>query len=480
MLFVSVLAAGLASATVPPEEVELTPDSVSDDSAHHPASTVLFGRGPPVGHGERSVTVFGEGGMQTRANNGLQLEVSSRLNNTLISWAAALPQGGLALCDERNSKLLLWLPDGTFAAIGLAPLKVPVGAVYLEGKVYVACFGTWPLPRSDSGLAVVDVASLRLQATYPYAGVGRPNGSEVHLHNAYAFDWDCRPEIFVAVVGNPWTHPPVAGHGLVRFDLETGTFHPWSTVAFANIRSAVQQSEGVFFALTQAPAKQPSQLLRLEKHGNHLLQVAATPLPSREGGDGGADVLLADEKDAVFATDRDLTHGWVHYYQYKSGGFHLQTSHMTGNHPRHAAVLPSGDVLVCNRFDGTLTSFPGLARHPLKKVQPVVVEVMPSVSFVLPGDSAKHGTNEWSASEPCSSTGGAHSGNNLRHGHANARTASGDSTSWKSMLRDLGFIILGMCIAVVYASICRGDPRCGGEAGRSRRQARVSISDREF
>jgi len=159
----------------------------------------------------------------------------------------------------------------------------------------------------------------------------------------------------------------------------------------------VQQSEGVFFALTQAPAKQPSQLLRLEKHGNKLLQVAATPLPSREGGDGGADVLLAGQKDAVFATDRDLEHGWIHYYQYKSGGFQLQTSHRTGNHPRHAAVLPSGDVLVCNRLDGTLTSFPGLARHPLKNVQSVVVEALPKVSFVLPGVSARHAKNEWNA-----------------------------------------------------------------------------------
>jgi len=349
----------------------------------------------------------------------------------------------------------------------------------------VACFGTWPLPRNDSGLAVVDVADGRLEATYPYAGVGRPNGGEVHLHNAYAFSWDCKPEIFVAVVGNPWTTPPIAGHGLVRFDRETGAFHPWSTVAFANIRSAVQQSEEVFFALTQAPAKQSSQLLRLEKHGNHLLQVAATPLPSREGGDGGADVLLTGEKDAVFATDRDLGHGWIHYYQYKKGGFQLQTSHMTGNHPRHAAVLPSGDVLVCNRLDGTLTSFPGLARHPLKNVQPVVVVALPSVSFVLPGGSARHATHAWKTSEPCNASGGGNSGghsggNNLRHGHSNSGKASGDSASWKSMARDLGFVIIGMCISVVYASICRGDPRCGGETTRSRRQPVRSLSVSEF
>jgi hypothetical protein len=199
--------------------------------------------------------------------------------------------------------------------------------------------------------------------------------------------------------------------------------------------------------------------------------VASTPLPSRKGGDGGADVLLASEKDAVFATDRDLGHGWVHYYQYKSGAFQLRASHMTGNHPRHAAVLPSGDVLVCNRLDGTLTSFPGLARHPLKKVQPVVVETLPAVSFVLPAASAKHDTNEGHASEPCTAHSGGHSsGGNLRGGH------SGDASSWKTMGRDLGFIILGIAISIVYESICRGDPRCGGESTRSRRESRRNVS----
>jgi len=450
-----------------------------------------------------------------RISNGLQLESSSRLRDTLISWAVVLPHGGLALCDEQNSKLLLWLPHG-ITTIDLAPLTVPVGAVYLEGKVYVACFGSWPVPRNDSGLAVVDVADRRLQATYPYAGVGRPNGSEVHLHNAYAFFWDCKPEIFLAVLGNPWTNPPIAGHGLVRFDRETGAFHPWSTAAFANIRSAVQQSEGVFFALTQAPAEQPSQLLRLEKHGDKLLQVAATPLPSREGGDGGADVLLAGEKDAVFATDRDLEHGWIHYYQYTSGGFQLRTSHMTGNRPWHAAVLPSGDVLVCNRFDGTLTSFPGLARHPLRNVQSVVVEALPKVSFVLPGASARHGTNEWNA---CNASGAVSAataatavsattvstttitttvsadGNNFRHGRSGSTAASGDpaswgsmardlasggAASWRSLARDLAFVIIGMCISVVYVSVCRVEPRCDGEATTSRHQAVRSLSVSEF
>lgn len=160
---------------------------------------------------------------------------------------------------------------------------------------------------------------------------------------------------------------------------------------------AVQQTQKVFFALTQEPAGQSSQLIRLEKRGDELLQVAATLLPGRNGGDGGVDVILAGQKDSVFCTDRHNGFGRLYHYRYYAGRFTLTSSHTTGNHPRYTTILANGDVLVCNRFNGTLTSFPGLAKHPSQAVKSITVKAMPEVSFLFQGTENKKGA--WSSLE---------------------------------------------------------------------------------
>eukprot|EP00931_Biecheleriopsis_adriatica_P122000 TRINITY_DN97033_c0_g1_i1.p1 TRINITY_DN97033_c0_g1~~TRINITY_DN97033_c0_g1_i1.p1 ORF type:complete len:382 (-),score=74.73 TRINITY_DN97033_c0_g1_i1:33-1178(-) len=292
-----------------------------------------------------------------------------------MTWACTIPEFGVALCDEEKSTLRLWRQNSSsFVDVTLGPLTAPVGAVHLAGKVYVACFGSWPAPKGDSGLAVVDVSSGRLEAVYPYSG-----DPDAHLHNVYAFDWQGKQEIFVAVLGNPWTEVPLPGDGLVRFDRDDGSFLKESTAAPLSARSAVQQSDGVIYVLTQEPSGKQTRLARLEAQGDVLVVTAETELPSRNGGDGGADVFLGRDLDSVFCTDRTSGGGKLYYYTYtaamlrglskqaqlQSGSFELLATHNTGANPRHSVHLPSsGNVIVCNQDDATLTVFVGLAKEP--------------------------------------------------------------------------------------------------------------------
>jgi len=293
---------------------------------------------------------------------------------------------GLALCDEARSMLSL-LRAGTteFVHVPLAPLSDPVGAVFFEGKVYVACFGS----ATTSGLAVVDPFTHRLEAThaFPHDGSGRS-----FVHNVYVFDWRGKPEVFVAVLGNPWASPPVPGKGLVRFDRKTSTFLTGTTTSDLNARSAVQQSQGVFYAITQEPHGGPTQLARLERQGEALAVTARASLPARSGGDGGADVLLGFEPDTVFCTDRTSGLGKLYYYTFGAGAFHLASVRDTGKNPRHATIRSgSGDVVVSNKGDATLTVFEGLALHPTSaSIVPVTASTVPEVSFFIGHGSSFH------------------------------------------------------------------------------------------
>merc|ERR1711908_142108 len=95
------------------------------------------------------------------------------------------------------------------------------------------------------------------------------------------------------------------------------------------------------------------------------LRVAASvALPDRAGGDGGADVFLGKEKDAVFCTDRTNGAGKLYYYKYSDATFQLAQIRSTGSHPRYTTMLDNGDVVACNKLDSTLTIFKGLALAP--------------------------------------------------------------------------------------------------------------------
>jgi len=274
-------------------------------------------------------------------------------------WACEVPSFGLAICDEPKALLKLWKKsDGSFKDVSLAPLKAPVGAVHLDGKVYVACFGTWKTPHGDSGLAVVDVATGKMEAHYPF-------GDSTHVHNVYAFDWDGRKEIFVVNIGNPWAGPE-AGFGIIRFDRAGGTFMKQTTGERVSARSAVQASETAFYAVTQEAPGRQSQLFRLERQGDSLHVVAKTNLPRRSGGDGGADVFLASpsEPESLFCTDRTQGGGKLYHYTYANGGFQLGGTFNTGNNPRYTTALPGGDILACNQDGAALSVFRGLARDP--------------------------------------------------------------------------------------------------------------------
>lgn len=269
---------------------------------------------------------------------------------------------GLALLngDGHPSTVSLWHGGSNFTEIDLGVMTTPVGGVFLEGKLYIACFGTWPTPLGDSGLAVVDVAGRRLEATHAF-----PDGS-LHVHNSYAFNFGGQKEIFAAVVGNPWSNPTLPGKGLVRFDRSSGSFVLTTTDAELNVRSAKQQADGSIFVLTQQPWGQDTLLARLEERDGHLVAVAQTTLPPRpQGGDGGADVFLGLSKDSVWVTDRQSwAAGKLYYYTYASGAFSMVNVRDTGFFPRYTVALENGDIIACNQNSNDLSVFKGLALQP--------------------------------------------------------------------------------------------------------------------
>lgn len=293
----------------------------------------------------------------------------------MVTWACEVPGVGLALCDEERSMLRVWSDrNGAFADVSLAPLSGPVGAVHLDNRVYVACFGSGGV----AGLAVVDPLAGVLEATYAY-----PDAAQF-LHNVYAFNWGGRREIFVAALGNPWSSPPSVGDGLVRFDRNSKAFLTDTTSVSLHARSAVQQSDEVLYVLTQEPPGQPSQLVRLERQGDALAPRAVAALPARDGGHGGADVLLGRDRDTVFCTDRTGGAGKLYFYSYSAAGFQLEYERETGRHPRYTTILPNGDIVVCNKHDSTLTVFQGLAASPTSlSVSQTTIPTVPGVSFFI-------------------------------------------------------------------------------------------------
>merc|ERR1712190_282130 len=178
----------------------------------------------------------------------------------------------------------------------------------------------------------------------------------MHVHNAYAMDWSGKTEIFVAVLGNPWARPPVTGRGLVRFDRDAGMFIEDTTAVAMNVRSAKQQADGTVYTLSQEPSNEPSVLSRLVKRDDHFVVDAKVTLPERaSGGAGGADVVLGQHLDTLFASDRTSSTGKLYYYKFENGAFQLKSSHDTGKIPRYTTALANGDVVVCNQGDSTLS-----------------------------------------------------------------------------------------------------------------------------
>ena len=144
----------------------------------------------------------------------------------------------------------------------------------------------------------------------------------MHVHNVYEFDFlqggAVVSEITVAVLGNPWLTPALAGHGLVQFDRQTRKFRSLVVneeegdgTNRLNVRSAKQVATGIFYAVTQEPAGEATQVIRLEQttpeaqHTPHGLKIVAqSVLPARDGGDGGADVVLGVQLNTVWISDR--------------------------------------------------------------------------------------------------------------------------------------------------------------------------------
>jgi len=273
-------------------------------------------------------------------------------------WVIELDDG-LALLNGDASTVTLWRGE-EFKEIDLGSLDTPVGGTFLDGKLYVACFGSWPTPGITSGLAVIDVAGQRLEATHSFPDTA------THVHNAYSFEFGGRKEIFVAALGNPWVSPALPGKGLVRFDRTGSVFKLDSTGADLSVRSAKQQADGSIFVLTQEPAGQATQLARLEERDGQLVVVGQTQLPARpQGGDGGADVVLGALTDSVWVTDRQANApGKLYYYTYAAGAFTMVIVRDTGVVPRYTVALENGDIIACNHDSNDLSVFKGLALRP--------------------------------------------------------------------------------------------------------------------
>jgi len=276
------------------------------------------------------------------------------------TWAVQLESGIAVLVGDT---VQLWKGGSDFTVIGLGGFTTPVGAVELDGKLYVACFGHWPTPKGDSGLAIIDVAGQVLESTHSYSD------SALHVHNVYAFNFGGKNEIFAAILGNPWTKTvdsgPLAGRGLSRFDRSSESFDLDTTVERLNVRSAKQQPDSSIFVLTQEPNGEQTKLARLVEADGHLSVEAQTLLPERSGGDGGADVVLGFEKDTIWVTDREWAGGKLYHYSYSNGQFTMQNVRETGNNPRYTVALDNGDIVVCNQDGNDLSVYEGLAKSPM-------------------------------------------------------------------------------------------------------------------
>lgn len=258
-----------------------------------------------------------------------------------------------------GSAVSLWSGD-RLLRVGLGRLTTPVGGTYLDGLLYVACFGTG---AGDNGLAIIDVAKGRLLSTHKFPD------ARMYVHNAFAFRMNGVLEIFVAILGDPWSSPPLPGLGLVRFDRAQSSFELGSTIGTSlNARSAKQQPDGSIFVLTQEPADRASRLARLEPQGAYLHVVATVDLPSRPyGGEGGADVNLGAAADTVWVSDRQAgAPGKLHLYSYSSPSksFSKQVTRNLGIRPRFTAVLANGDIVSCNQDSNDLSVYSRLADHP--------------------------------------------------------------------------------------------------------------------
>jgi hypothetical protein len=303
--------------------------------------------------------VFGSDGLaETHCNtlSGMNNLPQTEGKRGAALWTVEIPDG-LALFNAPG-EVTLWHGGNDFTVINLGHMNTPVGGAYLDGKLYVACFGSWPTPSGDSGLAVVDVAGKHLESTHSFPI------ADLHVHNGFAFDFNGRKEIFVAVLGNPWKGPQ-AGKGLVRFDRATSQFDVETTMGALSARSAKQQADGSIYVLTQEPAGKETVLARLEEKNGKLVIVAQTTLPPRRGGDGGADVVLGVKRDTLWVTDREGSAGGkLYYYTYDGSKFVKEHVRETGADPRYTVALSNGDIVACNQISNDLSVYPGLALSP--------------------------------------------------------------------------------------------------------------------
>jgi len=299
------------------------------------------------------------------------------------TWAVELDSSIAVLIGDT---VQIWTGGSDFTEIPLGGLTTPVGAVLLDGKLYVACFGTWPDPSGDSGLAIIDVAGQSLESTHPFSD------GAMHVHNVYAFDFGGQKEIFAAILGNPWTGPE-PGWGLSRFDTASGSFDNLSEGRL-NARSAKQQCDGTIFVLTQEPNGEPTQLAALVEDSGHLRIAAQTSLPPRQDGDGGADVVLGVERNTIWVTDRGDQSGTLYHYTYtpeagqegsfSDGSFMTDTNRETGANPRYAVALDNGDIVVCNQNGNDLSVYKGLATSPMDtSISEVRVPTVDSPMFFM-------------------------------------------------------------------------------------------------
>ena len=360
----------------------------------------------------------------TPASFGSGIEVFGKTDSTRypfdgqisqISWVVELNGIGLGLCDSARHEFHVWNTVNSAGidnlhSVALAPLSNPVGAIHSQVEsnlVYIACFGTWPTPiKSDSGIAIVDISNIEQPVLVRTMAYPDPR---MHVHNVYEFDfWQggaVFSEITVAVLGNPWLKPALAGHGLVQLDRQTGKFRPPLVVNEEegdgtnrlNVRSAKQQSPGIFYAVTQEPPGIATQVVRLEQtipvpNTHELRIVARSVLPARNGGDGGADVVLGKIPNTVWISDRWNQAGRLYFYQYDpstvsygDGTFDLVATHVaTGKNARYTMITHKGDIVVCNEGSSTLTRMKGLALNP-QQLNPEVVTIntVPVVQFYL-------------------------------------------------------------------------------------------------
>lgn len=372
---------------------------------------------------------FGTGVAEWSSGWPQQRQQSRMVEDTSVWWVTEIDEGGLALCTDTG--LQLWRHGDHTQDVSLAPLSTPVGAIYFEGKIWIACFGSWPTPSDDSGVAVVDAASGQLLETYPFSASGDADDAASHVHNIYLFEWGGRTEMFIAVLGNPWESPPVPGKGLVLFDRSSGAFSEVTTKRL-NVRSAAQQTRDEIFVLTQDCADTDTKLALLRRSGDKLHVAVEASLPPRHAVrddiGGGADVVLGREPGSVWCTDRNAEGrpGKLYYYKLAPGNasgsnasgdnasgdngnasgdnasngngnasgdngtwLELVAAYDTGPYPRYFTILDTpgneGDIVVCNHDHGTLSVFSGLALHPTTPVEPSVIATVDHVAFFLQG-----------------------------------------------------------------------------------------------